>query len=300
MTPTPSQEQELQLFDPGPAEPAEIMTKTLERPLWTENKADLITRYLRYFVFITKHGTYIDAFAGPQSLVSEQSWTAQRILSSEPKRLRHFYLFDKSHEQVQRLRQLAADHSDRDVEVHEGDSNRVLPSVLPAGSIRETEATFCLLDQRTFQCDWQLCKHISSLRPGPRKVEQFYFLASWWMSRALSGIGTPEGEERVNAWLGSGNWQTLRELTPLERAETFANKFRNELGYRSVKPWPIYRKEDAAGGVMYYMIHATDHDEAPKLMYRAYCKAVDPPESNEQLHLALGGFTINEDTKQSS
>jgi len=55
------------LFDPGPATPAEILTRALDRPVWSENKADLIARYLRYFVFITKHGTYIDPFAGPQT-----------------------------------------------------------------------------------------------------------------------------------------------------------------------------------------------------------------------------------------
>ncbi len=47
---------------------------------------------------------------------------------------------------------------------------------------------------------------------------------------------------------------------------------------------------------MYYMIHATDHEEAPKLMYRAYRQAVRPPEPLEQLGLALEGIVIGEDT----
>ena len=296
MTANRSQRNELQLFDPGPATPSEIMTKTLERPVWTENKADLITKYLRYFVFITRHGTYIDAFAGPQSVGSEQSWTAKMVLASEPKWLRHFHLFDRLPEQVQRLHRLAATSSQRDVNVYQGDSNQVLRSELPVGSIRESEAAFCLLDQRTFQCEWQLCKHVSQLRPGSKKVEQFYFLANWWMSRALSGITTSKGEEQVRAWFGRDDWRTLGSLTSLERAAIFADKFKTELGYRSVKPWPIYRRGDAKGGVMYYMIHATDHDEAPKLMYRAYSKAVDPPESVDQLQLALEDFALGEDT----
>ncbi len=36
---------------------------------------------------------------------------------------------------------------------------------------------------------------------------------------------------------------------------------------------------------MYYMIHASDHDDAPKLMNRAYGKALDIKESDEQLEL---------------
>ena len=39
---------------------------------------------------------------------------------------------------------------------------------------------------------------------------------------------------------------------------------------------------------MYYMIHATDHPEAPKLMERAYNKAVQTKEPLDQLQLQLG------------
>ena len=78
---TATESQELQLFDPGPATPAEIMTRTLEKPVLSENKADLITKYLRYFVYITRHGTYIDAFAGPQTGSSEQAWTCRNGFS---------------------------------------------------------------------------------------------------------------------------------------------------------------------------------------------------------------------------
>ena len=38
---------------------------------------------------------------------------------------------------------------------------------------------------------------------------------------------------------------------------------------------------------MYYMIHATDHPEAPKFMSRAYRRAVLPLEQIEQLNLDL-------------
>lgn len=291
MTVTPNREPSL--FDPGPATPAEIMTKTLEGPVWSENKADLIAKYLRYFTFITRHGTYIDAFAGPQSVRSAKAWTAQRVLANEPRWLRHFRLFDKSPSQVRHLQHLADGNTERDVQIYQGDSNQMLREVLPVGSIREREATFCLLDQRTFQCEWELCQHVSQLRPGRFKVEQFYFLANWWMPRALSATSTPEGEQRVQAWLGQEDWRPFRELSLIERAEVFVDKFKNELGYRSVKPWPIYKREAGKGPVMYYMIHATDHKEAPKLMYRAYRKAISPPEPVEQLELALSGFALD-------
>src|ERR1700739_3723908 len=40
--------------------------KRVEHPIWSHNKARFIAQYLKYFVQITKHGAYIDGFAGPQ------------------------------------------------------------------------------------------------------------------------------------------------------------------------------------------------------------------------------------------
>ena len=275
------------LFDPGPEAQPEILTKPSDRPVWSESKAELIAQYLRYFVYVTRHGTYIDAFAGPQTDRSEQAWTVQLVLESEPKWLRNFHLFDQSRDQVVHLNDLASAHPDRNVSVYHGNSNRDIPSVLPLGSINEREATFCLLDQRTFECEWKLCRHISLLKPGSVKVEQFYFLANSWMPRALAAVSTAETEAQVKAWLGCEDWHSFARLGSLQRQEYFVDKFRRELGYRSVKAWPIYGQEAGRGALMYYMIHATDHEEAPKLMSRAYRSAVRSAEPVEQLGLFL-------------
>lgn len=40
------------------------------------------------------------------------------------------------------------------------------------------------------------------------------------------------------------------------------------------------------------MIHATDHQEAPKLMARAYNRALEIPESPEQLKLLFDEYGI--------
>jgi hypothetical protein len=50
--------------------------------LWTGNKAMLIERYLYYFVLVTKHGTYIDGFAGPQDTDRPESWAARLVLEA--------------------------------------------------------------------------------------------------------------------------------------------------------------------------------------------------------------------------
>ena len=50
----------------------EIALPQLKRAIWTENKAQLIRRYLFLFGLVTRHGTYIDGFAGPNSQISQR------------------------------------------------------------------------------------------------------------------------------------------------------------------------------------------------------------------------------------
>ena len=87
---------------PPPASP-EPRVRQIQVPMWTAYKACFIERYLYYFVLVTKHGTYIDGFAGPQQPEDADMWTAKRVLESEPRWLRHFYLYDRSRVQMARL-----------------------------------------------------------------------------------------------------------------------------------------------------------------------------------------------------
>jgi hypothetical protein len=77
---------QLNLFSEMPP-PAEKPLKfaPAHRPIWTENKAKLIERYLFYFVLITKHGAYIDGFAAPQDSTNPDAWSAKLVLGSVPK-----------------------------------------------------------------------------------------------------------------------------------------------------------------------------------------------------------------------
>src|SRR5271168_3247193 len=70
--------------------------KRVHEAIWTENKAHFIQQYLRYFVQVTKHGAYIDGFAGPQSTKRLDAWSAALVLESEPKWLRKFFLCEIS------------------------------------------------------------------------------------------------------------------------------------------------------------------------------------------------------------
>jgi three-Cys-motif partner protein len=259
-------------------------------PVWTDNKAKFIMRYLHYFVLITKHGTYIDGFAGPQQECETESWAAKLVLLSEPRWLRHIHLCDASRKQIQRLEALRAAQPERhrngrrisrDIQIYRGDFNKKIVEILDRGSIREKEATFCLLDQRTFECDWSTVEKLARYKKYGHKIELFYFLANGWLERALSG---QKDLDRLAKWWGRDDWRDVRDMSRNERRDILRDRMKRDLKYQSVKAWPIYERENG-GAIMYYMIHATDHPDAPMQMSRAYRDTVVPLELPEQLKL---------------
>jgi hypothetical protein len=113
--------------------------KPFDYPVWTRNKARLVQRYLRYFVFITRHGSYIDGFAGPQEPDKLETWTAGLVFDSQPKWLRHFFLCELDSKKIPALRDLESranashDTPKRKVQVLEGDFNVGVQQVLASG-----------------------------------------------------------------------------------------------------------------------------------------------------------------------
>jgi three-Cys-motif partner protein len=284
------------LFDYSPLPdqeriPPEPAVDAADFPVWTENKAKFIMLYLRYFVLLTKHGTYIDGFAGPQQECETDFWSAKLVLSSQPQWIKHFHLCDKKKGQVGRLEQLKKVQPIRDsngkklyrkIHLYQGDFNIKIDEIL--ANISQKQATFCLIDQRTFECHWDTIEKLANYKKkSQNKIELFYFLANGWLDRALAA---QKDTETLAKWWGRPDWTKLRDMTRDQRRDELVNRMRKELGYRSVKPWPIYERKDG-GATMYYMIHATDHPEAPKLMSRAYRQAVFALEPAEQLQLQL-------------
>lgn len=268
-------------------------------PVWTENKAKLIQQYVRYFILVTKHGTYIDGFAGPQvEEYNDQSWSAKRVLEIQPPWLRRFILCDMSALQVEHLNKLAqerrAQDDKRKIEIHRGDFNTAIDQILVPGSIREKEATFCLLDQRTFECKWDTVRKIAEYKKSGTKIEQFYFLAVGWLGRSIAAL---KDDTKLREWWGRDDISVPRSTSSsVDLARLFSHRFMRELGYASAAAWPIYERSDGGlGKVMYFMIHATDHEEAPKLMNRAYKAATlaNQPMEHTQGCFDGAGFDVD-------
>jgi three-Cys-motif partner protein len=240
-------------------------------PIWSEKKAQLIAQYLYYFVLITKHGTYIDGFSGPQKKEESTTWSAKLALEKEPKWLNNFYLFELDDDQYRYIVDLKNSQQDktRNIKTFHGDFNLLIHNFLRDRPIKDSEATFCLLDQRTFECRWSTVKTIARYKKEGYKIELFYFLPIGWIDRALSA----QKDIRVlKRWWGRKDWENIYGLKPREREAAFGERFKEELKYEYVYSWPIFAQR-GGGRIMYYMIHASDHPEAPKLMHRAY-KAV--------------------------
>lgn len=274
------------LFELPEASLPEAKLKPIHKPIWTENKAKLIKEYLYRFVMVTHHGTYIDAFAGPQEPEKYEMWAAKLVLESKPRWLRRFHLFEIEKDKIKCLEELKQAQPTpqpgeprRSIQVHRGDCNAGIIKLLNSNTIRQKEATFCLLDQRTFECCWSTVEALASYKTSENKIELFYFLANSWLDRALAN---QQDTEVLEKWWGKSDWACLRKVGTWKRGEILAKRFKEELGYKYVKSWPIYQRENGGGNVMYFMIHASDHSEAPKLMRRAYEAAVHLKPSAEQ------------------
>lgn len=168
------------------APPAKAL-KRIRNPIWTERKARLIATYLRLFTFITKHGSYVDGFGGPQEPDMNDRWAANLVLRNQPPWIRSFALNDLDPRQVDRLQALVAEQphiKGRQIAVSQGDFNAVWRDMLMAARVREKVATFCVIDQRTFQCRWETVRGLAQHKRTSNKIEIFYFLPMWWWDRA--------------------------------------------------------------------------------------------------------------------
>jgi three-Cys-motif partner protein len=280
------------LFKLPPADLKVAETKFKERnPIWTGCKAKLIERYLFYFVQITFHGTYIDAFAGPQETDKHEMWSAKLVMESVPRWLKNFFLFELKESQITQIQQLCTSQPPpnkkkrepkRKIEIFHGDFNQKINQMLAENPIRDNEATFCLLDQRTFECDWASVKTIAKHKKAGNKIELFYFFPEGWINRSVAALKIGK-EDKLQKWWGNSSWPELMKKQGAVRGQFVCDRFKAELKYKHAHAFPIYEKKDEGGRIMYYMIHASDHADAPVLMSRAYGKALDIKETGEQL-----------------
>jgi three-Cys-motif partner protein len=238
--------------------------------VWTEQKSALIAEYLHRFLLVTRSGVYIDLFAGPQSEHYGGGWSIKQVIEKrdEGPTFKHFAACDNDPEQIKRLEALKCEHSERafTFKIYYDDANRAVYDILREAPIKENTPCFCLIDQRTLECDWATVRALAEYRKEGYKIELFYFLAEGWMDRTWISTTRPGKLER---WWGRDDYGAFFTLRNVYRAHALVRRFREELGYAYVEPWSIQQKGEG-GRTMYYMIHASDHQDATRLMAEAH------------------------------
>lgn len=259
-----------------PPNPLEMGTES--PPIWSKKKAELVSTYLKLYQQITYGGFYIDGFCAPQRRDHENElWTAKKVLEIEPKRIRRFYLVDMDQKERGRLRQMKSRHhvpGQRYVHTYTGDFNRVVDDILDARRIISgNSACFAFLDQRGTECDWRTLEKLAEHRPK-RKIELLYLFSTGWTHRTIDAIKNDQSKDRLDRWWGRPTWrEDLCDITQVQQAELMQRRFEQELGYRYVMPVPILHRGHQ-GRRLYYLLHASDHEQANKLMKRAYKRVV--------------------------
>jgi three-Cys-motif partner protein len=103
---------------------------------------------------------------------------------------------------------------------------------------------------------------------GGNKIELFYFLPQGWIDRTIKSWRN-DVEDRCRTWWGNDGVMDFLKLCSFDRGMAMAKRFKVELGYKHSYPFPI-QKEGERGSIMFWMIHASDHDRATTLMMQAY------------------------------
>lgn len=282
------------LFGGGGSEPKRKIPKLkgVDFNLWTRDKARLISEYLHRFLMVTRHGIYIDGFAGPQEEIYNDDWAARLVLNRRDlgPQFRKFLLCDAKHSQVELLKRLRSEYQGppTNILVYQGDFNVCVHEMLADARIGSKDATFCLLDQRTFECYWHTVQTIAKHKSG-YKIEQFYFLGESWIDRAKGGT---QHIEKLDEWWGNSDYDSFFQARSVDRALLMRERFEKELGYEHVTVWSIHAEN---GRTMYYMIHASDHPRAPKLMNDAYAAARRDSVGGEQSEMFSHLFSGKQD-----
>ena len=154
------------------------------------------------------------------------------------------------------------------IEIYRGDCNKTLPQMLAANPIKDSEATFCLLDQWTRECDWATVKCVAGHKKGGKKIELFYFFPHGWIDRSVGGL--KDKDAKMLKWWGRSDWRELLKRKGYDRGKFIAERFKSELGYADAMAFPIYGQ----GRTLYLMIHASDDVRAIPLMLSAYNNAL--------------------------
>ena len=259
---------------------------------WSEVKLDIIKGYAAAYSAILSaqkktilYHIYIDAFAGPGLHISKE--TGEFVPGSPVNALhvkppfREYHLIDLDRKKVAQLRQIVGARSD--VEVHEGDCNRILlDDVFPRVLFENFRRGLCLLDPYGLHLNWEVIKKAGEMK----SIDMFLNFPVADINRNVlwhnPDAVDAEDIERMNAFWGDESWREIAYSTDRnlfgfpekEDNETVAEGFRKRLqevaGFKHV-PSPLPMR-NSKGAIVYYLFFASQKPVAKEIIQDIFKK----------------------------
>lgn len=144
--------------------------------------------------------------------------------------------------------------------------------------------TFAFVDPNGMEAAWSTLVALANFRRHQKtKVELWLLFAAPQFARLLRVDGTEVRSEDVSAIdriYGTADWQHIYEarlagdIEPGEARDEYVNLMRwrleHDLGYRWTHPLEVRNEQ---GGLIYFMVFATDHSVGTKIMSDLYAGA---------------------------
>jgi hypothetical protein len=157
--------------------------------------------------------------------------------------------------------------------------------------VRDKEATFALLDQRTFECHWDTVRALATHKEGWPQGRAVLLPAEQVAAAALPRRPDEESGDR-DALVGSRRLENVRVANDAPVRRSLHGEVQDQVRLCLGEGMAHQRANIRRGSVTYFMICAPDHPEAPFLMRRAFERAVEAPKPVVQMAFAQFGMEI--------
>lgn len=260
---------------------------------WTRGKLDILRRYLDAFTTTTKNKAseriYIDAVAGQVENVDRLTGeaidgSARIALSVDDPPFTRLHFFETAERAPKLNAVLREEFPGRAFEVHGGDCNVLIPGVLATLGSLAWAPTFAFVDPNGMEAAWSTLAALAKFRRHQKtKVELWLLFAAPQFARLLRVDGAeirPEDISAIDRIYGTADWRHIYDarlagdMEPGEARDEYVNLMRwrleHDLGYRWTHPLEVRNEH---GGLIYFMVFATDHRVGTKIMSDLYAGA---------------------------
>jgi three-Cys-motif partner protein len=262
-------------------------------PVWTEEKLAILACYLEAFARACKShpsGWFaLDIFAGGGMNISETTTTeipssALIALQARPPLAQRVVLCERDIRALSALTHRVTPFGDR-ARVFAGDANAQIRDMLAL--IPRDAPAFAFLDPEGSELAWSTVEAVARHKPEPhKKVEQLILLPTdmgFVRTLPLERDITEAAAAKIDAMYGHDRWRWIydarrsgrinAEAARTQYVELYAQGLR-DLGYVYVQERQITKEGagGAAGGPMYFLMHASDHEAGERIMDHCFNK----------------------------